>query len=207
VYLAHRDPSGRNQLIALTDRFESGLRVLTEKSSEFDVIMAEARDAAALTAVAAHEAVFETAHTNYEKSSEAWLRWSVVAIIGTIAVTALLVFVMPLDKDATNALITRYLLIRIVVISFAVYAVSFTVNNYRATTHLRVVNEHRRNALKTFAAFAAAAHDPVTKDAVLLEATRSIFVQGNTGYLTGGEDDASPSRVVEMVKMFSGKGP
>ncbi len=63
--------------------------------------------------------------------------------------------------------------------------------NFRANQHLKTVNEHRANALRTFEIFRDGAHDPVVKDSVLVEATRAIFSQTDTGYLELKQGDTS----------------
>lgn len=57
------------------------------------------------------------------------------------------------------------------------------------------------NALKTFQAFIKAASDDGTRDAVLLETTRSIFALSPTGYLDTGEPSSEPvSKLMEIVR-------
>ena len=77
---------------------------------------------------------------------------------------------------------------------------------YKAAKHQAAVNRHRGNALKTFQAFVKATNDDSTRDAVLLETTRSIFALTNTGYLdTGGEGSSDGAvKVLEIVKSIAG---
>jgi hypothetical protein len=70
---------------------------------------------------------------------------------------------------------------------------------YKALTHLVIVNRHRALGLRTLQAFANAAADAQTKDAVLLEATRSIFGNVPTGYVDVANVD-SDHKVVEIVR-------
>ena len=78
--------------------------------------------------------------------------------------------------------------------------------NYRATKHQESVNQHRKNSLSTFRAFVEATDDPTTKEAVLLETTRSIFAQSPSGYLSNTDSvNADNLKIVEMVKRISGQ--
>ena len=70
---------------------------------------------------------------------------------------------------------------------------------YRAYRHNAVVNRHRQNALATFEAFAKAATDVETKNAVLLQATQCIFSPQQTGYVSGEPESAVPP-VLEIVR-------
>lgn len=67
------------------------------------------------------------------------------------------------------------------------------------------MNRHRAIALGTFETFVAGTSDDVTKNAILMEATRSIFAPVQTGYVAG-DDDNSIGRVVEVVELASSAG-
>jgi hypothetical protein len=74
---------------------------------------------------------------------------------------------------------------------------------YRSHRHNYVINQHRRNALRTFQAFVNAPEaDAQTKNAVLLEATRCIFSQQPTGYIAS-EQENSPSQILEIVRQLN----
>lgn len=63
-----------------------------------------------------------------------------------------------------------------------------------------VSNRHRDKALRTFETFAAASTDNSTRDAVLLEATRSIFAPGATGLVDSGESAPGPAALLEVIR-------
>lgn len=65
--------------------------------------------------------------------------------------------------------------------------------------HLYTLNKHRENSLKSFQAFVQATTDPKTKDAVLLQATRSIFESGDTGYITSKEATVSGFEITKIA--------
>jgi hypothetical protein len=77
--------------------------------------------------------------------------------------------------------------------------------SYRAYRHNAVVNRHRQNALATFEAFAKAASDAETKNAVLLQATQCIFSPQQTGYVSGEPETAMP-QVLEIVRNVGKSG-
>jgi hypothetical protein len=76
---------------------------------------------------------------------------------------------------------------------------------YRAYKHNAVVNRHRANALATFEAFAKAASDMETKNAVLLQATQCIFAPQQTGYVSGEPETTMPP-VLEIVRNLGKPG-
>jgi len=72
---------------------------------------------------------------------------------------------------------------------------------YKALKHQITVNRHRANSLKTFQAFVKAASDDATRNAVLLETTRSIFTNSPSGYLEGSDSASDTNtKVLEIVK-------
>ncbi|MFZ1547427.1 MAG: hypothetical protein WAT12_10065, partial [Candidatus Nitrotoga sp.] len=72
---------------------------------------------------------------------------------------------------------------------------------YKALKHQSTVNKHRANALKTFQAFVKAASNDNTRDAVLIETTRSIFASSPSGYLDTTDTPSDPStKVLEIIK-------
>jgi len=77
---------------------------------------------------------------------------------------------------------------------------------YKALKHLSTVNRHRALSLQTFQAFSQAASNDVTKDAVLMEATRAIFGSTATGYLDSKGGAESDLKIVEIAKTLGSKG-
>lgn len=73
--------------------------------------------------------------------------------------------------------------------------------NYNAHRHNAILNKHRQNALQTFESFVkAAGDDQQTKNAVLLQATATIFSNQNTGYLAAGPEPEGASKIIEIIK-------
>ena len=77
---------------------------------------------------------------------------------------------------------------------------------YRAYRHNCTINTHRQNALMTFEMFTNAAKDEQTKNAVLLQATQSIFSPQPTGYLSGDSEQGSNPQILEIIKNIGSGG-
>lgn len=72
---------------------------------------------------------------------------------------------------------------------------------YKSTKHLSAINRHRADSLKTFQAFTRAAEgDPETRNAVLLETTRSIFTIAPTGLIEAGDSGEGNLKILEIIK-------
>jgi len=110
------------------------------------------------------------------------------------------IFLFP-DSKATNAEIVQFSIAKIVVLSALFYGLSICNRNYKAHRHNSTLNKHRQNALSTFETFAkAAGADNQTKNAVLIEATHTIFSNQQTGYLSSEKDNDSSNKIVEIIK-------
>lgn len=100
-----------------------------------------------------------------------------------------------------NNYVLQVTIIRLLTITILFYALTICMKNYRAQKHNQIINRHRHNALTTFETFSAGATDEGTKNAVLLEATRSIFGNQPTGFGSKDSDVESPtSQVIEILK-------
>jgi hypothetical protein len=103
-------------------------------------------------------------------------------------------------KDETLKFI-QFSIIKVLVISGGFYALSVCMKNYRAYKHNQVLNKHRHNALTTFETFTKSTEDPQTKNAILLEATHTIFGNQNTGYNNAETNDGDfTSKVIEYIR-------
>jgi hypothetical protein len=103
--------------------------------------------------------------------------------------------------DALTGIQSVQLAITKVVILSTIFTAAIACSRiYRAHRHNYVVNQHRRNALRTFQAFANAPEaDAQTKNAILLEATKCIFSQ--PGYISS-EQESQPSQILEIVRQL-----
>ncbi len=94
---------------------------------------------------------------------------------------------------------------RIAIIAITLTATLWCGQIYRALRHQSTVNRHRALSLQTFQAFTSATSNQNIKDAVLLEATKTIFSHAPTGYLSSGKDHSNKedARIIEIVRSSS----
>lgn len=96
---------------------------------------------------------------------------------------------------------------KLILFSLLYFAIVWCGKNYRAHQHNAVINKHRRNALRTFQAFAKAASDEQTNNAVLLKATEAIFLPGTSGYISGESESQGSTQILEILRSGFAKGP
>lgn len=163
------------------------------------------QDAAAKAGVANHAVHFDTEAKQYEKSSAKWLKRTVGMAVLALAVTV---------TFAWNALTSSPDIgqsVQIAVSKIAILAVLYagmiwSARIYRSERHNWTVNRHRRNALLSFETFVAASTDGPTKNAVLLQATESIFGHQPSGFSDKTQESGAP-KILEIFRGLSGGAP
>src|SRR5262249_49207999 len=154
-----------------------GLLTETKQLSEEARATVDAIKKAAAEAGVSQEAKhFKEQADEYETSSQYWLVATVIVSVATVAWGVVALYLFPISKGADTAEIVQQALSKIIVFTGLYYALIWCARNYSASRHNYVVNKHRQNSLGTFESFVKAAQgDPSIKNAVLLQATTSIF--------------------------------
>ena len=192
---------------ALTEsqsQYNQALDDIRSAKGEADRALAAIKEAAGKSGVSAHAKVFSEQATEHLKASKLWVGLTVVALLGIIAWGLIVILAFPIPPNASAGSITQEIFTRVIVFTGLSYALVWCARNYAAHRHNYILNKHRQNSLTTFEAFAKAADDPDTKNAVLIQATTSIFSAQATGY--GGRDGEieQPSKILEIFKSAKG---
>jgi hypothetical protein len=170
------------------------------KKKALEDIVSAARDASATVGVAHFTADFSSKEEKLEGEAKNWL--IATAIFGLITVSAAAgSFFIPLPSDSGSAGLVQFFTSKIILLAILLTATIWCGRIYKAIKHQAATNNHRANALKSFQAFVNATSDESTKNAVLLETTRSIFAIGSTGYLDPTEAGSdSGMKIMEIIK-------
>lgn len=192
-----------NSLIASLRESEADAQ---EKADEVRNILEGARAATAKIGVEKHSQIFSSESESLHTTSN---RWMIATIIMTVlSISAAIFFYMnPVDVKSDVALSIQAVVAKIIIMSILLSAIVWCGKNYRAFAHEASVNKHRANALSTFQTFVAATDEIDIRNAVLLEATRSIFSQAPSGYLDKGDASGADTRVLEVVRSLSASLP
>lgn len=151
--------------------------------------------------VSQHAIHFKQEAEAHESAAKPWL--TVTAWLGGFTVLVgfgLLITYLIISPNLTATQSLQLAISKIVIFSAMLSATFWTGRTYRAHRHNAVLNRHRQNALATFQAFAKAASDDQTKNAVLLQATQCIFSPQQTGYVTGESETGNFSQILEIVR-------
>lgn len=185
-----------------------GTEFVTEKDkilAEMQGALARVREAAAEAGVAQHAIHFKEEAEFHKKQSLYWLFATIASGIITI-----LYAVYSLAPDLTSvgeisvAHAIELIVPRFVVILVLTFGLVWCARNFGASRHNFVVNRHRQNALSSFETFVKGASELQTKDAVLLQATQSIFTPQDSGFVKGEGVPQLGSQVIEVLRGTSG---
>lgn len=176
-------------------------RLETIKETEAAAVRAlEAlRSTTAKGGVSVEAVTFSVRATDHETQARRWLVamicFAVAAVVLALASAAMI------DTDGTTSELVASAGVRFVLLSLLLYGLGYSGRNFSAARHNQILNEHRADSLNVFETFVEGSSSSEVRDAVLLEATRSIFGAQPSGFLKGGAAESqSPSTIFEVVR-------
>jgi hypothetical protein len=180
------------------DYFVTQQKNVTE---EMTSILEKVRQAAAEVGVAQHATHFETEAKYHLTQSFRWMIATGTFAFLTIAWGIASFFLFPHTTEINGVL--PAIISKLIILVGLYYGLVWSAKNYRSNRHNFVVNTHRQNSLKTFETFVkAAGNDIETKNAVLLQATKTIFGYQPSGYVVNESDSDNSPNYFEIIKNF-----
>ena len=175
-----------------------------ETEQKTEAALRSVREAAAKIGVSQHSTHFAKEARAHEERKKRWQRATVGITAGLFGLACLNFWWVWNDASvATTGEIVQVALAKILLFAVLSYGLVWSSRIFRAESHNVVVNQHRQNALNSFETFVSAAGDESTKEAVLLQATRSIFAHQPSGFASEGNESGSSSQLTEVVRSFS----
>lgn len=175
------------------------------RHGEIEEIIIQAREASAAAGAAVFTQDFRKEAETLENRGVRWLI-ATAALAGVTLIFACFMWLSATELGDGGIIAQRFggkLAVLIVLFT----ATLWCGRTYKALMHLATVNGHRAMSIQTLQAFSHAASDVMTKDAVLLEATRAIFGSVPTGFLDGGGSGSGDRdlKIIELARN-AGKG-
>lgn len=168
---------------------------------DMESTLRKVRQAAAEVGVSQHATHFREEASTHNEQSKKWLYATIVAACATIVWGIASFFIHPPNETAQ---IIQFTVAKLIILSALYYALVWCARNYNAHRHNYVVNKHRQNSLSTFETFVkATGNDTDTKNAVLLQATQSIFSAQSSGYVHKESDSETPNKFIEIMRSAS----
>ena len=190
----------KNQLASIKNLSSEADKKLTE----INEVLNKTKQVAGETGVANYSIFFKDEAEDHENKSKKWFKG---VIVMSFAVGLLgLGLMFWIKKDLSTGEAIQYSIAKFIVLSAFFYALVWTTKNYNAHRHNYIVNKHRANSLNSFETFVKSTEDPATKDAVLLQATQSIFSPQSSGF-DGNDSESDPSnKFIEILRHIEPKG-
>jgi len=192
-YLVHQKISMLDKISSLEDRISEEKDKLTElrkaEQKKIEKIIADAKKASGTAGTATFTESFDNESKKQSWIASAWLFSALVFLVLALWLGfKFLPSKVEMDQKIIQLIFPFFKSVAIIGILLA--AALWCGRIYRALKHQSAVNRHRALSLQTFESFTSAAHDQHVKDAVLLEATKTIFSHHTTGYLNANADSA-----------------
>lgn len=174
-----------------------------KNKEESKAILDAMREASASAGVATFNADFDEAAKERQPAINFWGRWLLGLSCVTIIVALWSAYYAFNRIAEVNSATISFMVSKLVVIAILLSATLWCGKMYKAEKHQQAINRYKANALRTFQAFIKATDDEQTRNAVLLETTRAIFGNYNTGYLVNNQQNDAPIKILETIKSFS----
>ena len=201
AYLKGDIPAQLRQItssVALAETARAGFEQYLDGSrSELDKIIQATREASAEAGVGQFTSEFLTEAGSRDSDADSWLKRSVSAAFVTLGTAVGFFFI---HAPETQYGVVQYTTSKVVILAMLIAITAWCAGNFKANKHQATVNRFKAHALRTFQAFVQASDNETVKNAVLLETTRAIFAQSQTGYLKGDIPNEGSSRIVEIIK-------
>lgn len=197
----------RRELEPLQQQLASASSVAQGQLDEIKSLVALARQGVQDVGISQHAKHFSTEAGRHDRLSQLWLVATVVAAIGLVVLSIgnldiVLDGAFPRDlPEAISQGTAKFFLFSVIA------SVTFWCGRmYRSHQHNSVVNRHRQNALNSFQTFVSSTEDSATKNAVLVQATQSIFAPQHSGFSHTDSDPVVGAAVLEVAKSASSSG-
>ncbi len=138
----------------------------------------------------------------YRSAAKRWLVTAAASSAVAVLAAAVLFATLEIGVSTTWMVFAREVGARLFVLGLLGYAIGFSVRAYRSNTHLRVIDERKRNALDTFPLFAESATTDEQRGLLTLELVRAVFAPEDTGFLDEVSDRAVASDSTALLSLL-----
>jgi len=199
------------QISTTEDTIKKILKEVSGKQKEIDEVYEKAQTTlkaiqgvAASSPVEKFSGIFNQESRKNSKAAKIWMGLFVSVILITIGIAWWLFnnFYSEITNITNTSGAVQLLVAKLVFISIAFYFLHRISRNYSAQKHLESVNKHRESSLTVFKAFVESTNDDKIKDVILIQASKAIFDNVDTGYISQGSDTSSPE-----IKFIEGMLP
>ncbi len=186
---------------------ENSASEVEKQQKALEEIVRAAREVSGTIGSAQYASHFRDEASYHKNQALVWLIGTAVIAAATFTAAVWNYQYLTVSAPLTNPIQNVQVVVAKVILFSILFAAVFWCGRiYRTHRHNYVVNQHRQNALSSFEAFAQASDDVATKNAVLLQATQSIFAPQHTGYVSADADAGSSPQLIELIRTVTGPG-
>lgn len=213
-YIEWKDPLKNKTNKKAVKEVSNIIDELSEKSSKIEELLNKAQIVATKGETLKYGDFFGSEATANSTAANwsFWLMITSIFLTGFLAIVILESATFELFEnnkwsDIVHYINSQNLLIKFVLISLCVYMIAHFSKTHSSEKHLYNINIQKQNALNSYEQIldsvtaTESENDKEIRNSILLELTRAIFEAKDTGYLKGGNHNASPvSQIVEVGK-------
>ena len=171
---------------------------------EIEEIKKAVQKAAAEVGVTQHTTNFKEAADYFDKNRSFWMKVIIgLAVTSIVYIFGMFVLVPVQVQEPYFYSFLQGAMPRFAGLLVLFYLLTIATGNYRAQAHNYIVNKNKQNALSTFETFVKATDNEEIKNAVLLQTTKAIFNNTQSGYLKNECIGEESSQIIEVFKDFS----
>lgn len=188
----------------LTKVLSEAAKEREEAKAEIQETLAAVKKAAAEVGVTQHTTNFKDAADAFETGKKSWAITIGSLLLVIIMYSFIAFWYCPIEmKEPYFYVFLQAALPRFTGLVALFYALFVATSNYKAQAHNYIVNKNKQNALSTFETFVKASDNDEIKNAVLLQTTKAIFSNTQSGYLKNESMGDEGSQIIEIVKDVS----
>lgn len=175
-----------------------------ETKKQTDEIIAAVQKAAHSVGVTNHTVNFQEAADSFEKGKNHWVWWILGLSVAIVGYSLGSFWLCPIQLEEPYLYhFLQAALPRLTGLAVLFYGLTICSRNYRSQSHNYIVNKNKQNALSTFETFVKASNDEEIRNAVLLQTTKAIFSNPQSGYLKEDSSSDDSAQIIEIVKDVS----
>ena len=189
----------------LSEKMKKELGILTKQKKAIETAHGEMA-----TKVLAHH--FAKQANDHQALIPKWKKirsafyWSIITIISLNIISYFYILIVGniLNKFSlhTNQIFTlEYGVVKLILISFLSYGLSFASKNYNIEANLTIINKHRKNVAQTLEDFLATNPGADTKSQMIKKGTDAMFQHHQTGYIatTKQKEDGPVQAIINNI--------
>lgn len=217
-YIKDFDPGRDEKLKDVINKSEERIKQLNEDLTKTDILLQTAQKKAIQGEITEYGNFFGTEALKNEATAKInrWLMFGSILLTGIISILYLqnIKFIsferLTFFENILQTINAQNILIKFVLLSLGGYLITHFSKVHSTEKNLYNLNMQRQNALNSHKQIlnsvvaTESENEKEIRNAILLELTRAIFANHETGYLKGSKDNPSPTnQIVEITKSIT----